>query len=128
MLSSNARAGVNQLIVLTRSYSVYRAAAALTALVHLAASPYGTFHNFYHEVSRTEPIFHLESLVRPLEDSNPEKVYFLCLIDLAKLRLIPFNETRHPPSAEEAVFLRRRLLVILDSCQYVFLSSFDRLI
>lgn len=69
-----------------RSNSISRSATALAALVRVSL----TFlrREIYVNVSRIEPIFHLETLAGSLPCSRPEKKWLLLLARLARETLI----------------------------------------
>lgn len=96
--------------IIHRSGSLYRSAAALFALVRLSISLYG---DFYVAIAAVEPIFHLETLVNALHDSNPEKGYFLILLGLARARYAVSLDTE--VTEELALGFRLKLLKILNS-------------
>lgn len=67
----------------------------------------------YISVSAVEPIFHLESLANALDDSNPEKKYFLLLVGLARAH-VHMIEWETVITEELAHSFRQKLLEILD--------------
>lgn len=76
---------------------------------------------FYHAVAEVEPIFHLESLANALDDSNPEKKYFLLLVGLARAQLLfIYGDTKI--TEELAHSFRQKLLDILHSSRCVLRS------
>lgn len=110
----SATEGINsQSDVILRSDSLYRSAAALSALFRLAASWTILYNEFFVSVAAVEPIFHLESLANALDDSNPEKKYFLLLVGLARAQLHFIKEDTEI-TEELAHSFRQKLLEILD--------------
>lgn len=105
-----------------RSESVYRSAAALAALVRLCMSNYD-YNEFYISVAAVEPIFHLDSLVKALDDSHPKKKLFLSLTTIAR---VPLHFIKNPKQfkshSEFAHTLRQSLLKIFELCRCVTLS------
>lgn len=84
------------------------------------------YGNFYVAIAAVEPIFHLETLANALDDSNPEKKYFLLLVGVARGQLHYY--TNHLPekiTEELALSFRLKLLEILDSSLCV-LPSYER--
>lgn len=97
-----------------RSNSINRSAMALAALVRVSLTVYR--REFYVNVSRIEPIFHLETLAGSLPCSRPEKKWLLLLARLARETIIavraPLCHERSwglVPSRESALHLRQRL-------------------
>lgn len=112
---------MSKLDVILRSSSLYRSAAALSALLRLSTScPW--FGEFYVSIAVVEPIFHLESLANALDVSHPEKSYFLFLISLARARLHFILHDDTDISEELALTFRRSLLEILVSSRCVVYS------
>lgn len=105
--------------VILRSNSLYRSAAALSALIRLTTS-WSLYGHFYISVAAVEPIFHLESLANALDDANPEKKYFLLLIGLARAQLHYVYDFSAPGITKEfAINYRQKFLEILDSSRCV---------
>lgn len=76
---------------------------------------------FYLAIAAVEPIFHLESLANALNDSNPEKKYFILFVGLARAHVhIVFDDTKI--TEEIALGFRKKLLEILDSRRCVLRS------
>lgn len=69
---------------------------------------------FYVAIAAVEPIFHLKTLANTLDDSNPEKKYFLLLVGLARAQLHFVGENTEI-TEELALSCRQKLLEILDS-------------
>lgn len=109
-------------IMYLRSDSLYRSAAALSALIRLSTTWF-MYGHFYVSVAAVEPIFHLETLANALDDSNPEKKYFFLLVGLARAHLyFIYDEHYEDTEIEEelALSFRLKLLEILDSSRCVF--------
>lgn len=116
------QAGIDEAEDRRRSESVYRSAAALAALVRLCMSNYD-FNEFYISVAAVEPIFHLDSLVKALDESHPKKKLFLSLTTLAR---VPLHFIKNPKQfkshSEFAHTLRQSLLIIYELSRCVTLS------
>lgn len=69
-------------IIYFRSSSISISISALAALIRVSLTL--DRRELYVSVSRTEPIFHLETLARPLSCSDPEKKWLLLLVRLAR--------------------------------------------
>lgn len=112
-----------------RSDSINRSALALAALIRVSLSV--ARREAYDNVSRIEPIFHLETPAMSLDCSHPEKMFFLLLVKLARATLTairdstifiedvfdPFYDcmfSQLRPSSRQASDLRRRLRRVLD--------------
>lgn len=78
-----------------RSSSISIAASALAALIRVSLTL--DRRELYVSVSRTEPIFHLETLARSLFCSDPEKKWLLLLFRLARETVTAVRE----PSLQE---------------------------
>lgn len=96
-----------------RSNSINRSATALAALVRVSLTV--GRREFYVNVSRIEPIFHLEILAGSLPCSSPEKKWFLLLVKLAKETLI----------AVKAPLLKTFFNVILEERAWHLCPSFE---
>lgn len=108
--------------VIIRSDSLYRSAAALSTLIRLSMSA-PLYGKFYFAVAAVEPIFDLGPLASALDDSNPEKKYFLLLVGLARARLHFVQRSEISEITEElALSFRQKLLEILDSSRCVLRS------
>lgn len=103
-----------------RSNSLYRSAAALSALIRLSTSDV-VYGEFYVSVAAVEHIFHLETIAARLDDSHPEKKFFHFLTGLAQAQLHYISRVRIHID-ETAPSSRRGLLKILESCRCVPLS------
>lgn len=115
------------IVIRPRSNSLYRSAAALAALINLSTA-WSLYTLFYESIAAVEPIFRLEDLSSNLRDSHPEKKYFLSLIRLARAQ-VHYRVYQSDITDSLVAFnlqQRRSLLAILESQQYVSLSSIDR--
>ena len=75
------------------------------------------FGTFYSAIARKEDLFHLETLVDPLEPTDPTRKYFYALCMLARA-----NYTLHDVcfvQDEYAILLRRYFIQVLNSFRYV---------
>lgn len=124
-----------------RSDSINRSALALAALIRVSLAI--NRREVYDNVSRIEPIFHLETLLRSLDCSHPEKMFFLLLVKLARATLTvirhtydfvehvfdPFYDCMHlqlTPLLRQASDLRRRLRRVLNMYKCVLPSLLIR--
>lgn len=80
------------------------------------------FAYFYVSVAEVEPIFHLETLVKALEDSHSEKNYLRFLIGLSRAHLHFICRHEAEITDNLALSFRRRLIEILDLSRCVFRS------
>lgn len=82
------------------------------------------FANFFLAVSQEEPIFHVETLAYPLDDTRPDKKYIIFLVNLAKANVIALE--RREPSSQAFYDARQKLLRLLASysCVRHFSSIF----
>lgn len=77
---------------------------------------------FYVSVAEVEPIFHLETLVKALDDSHSEKSYLRFLIGLSKAHLHFICRRETEVTDKVALSFRRRLVEILDLSRCVLRS------
>lgn len=107
-----------KLFINHRSNSLYRSAAALTALMRLSTtSP--SFGKFYFAISNSVPLFRLEARANALNVSKPDKTLFLSVVALGRARL-PAKDRARLKSESVAHSLRKDLLRTLEYNQYVY--------
>lgn len=107
-----------KLFINHRSNSLYRSAAALTALMRLSTtSP--SFGKFYFAISNSVPLFRLEARANALNVSKPDKPLFLSVVALGRARL-PVKDRARLKSESVAHSLRKDLLRTLEYNQYVY--------
>lgn len=106
----------NLISIRFRSQSIHRSAAALIALIRVSSDFF--LSPFYLAVVSVEPIFHVEALAECLDDSHPEKRFFLFLARLARANIVALSSSDFSVDFTPSRVLRQRLLDLLQTHRY----------